>query len=102
MSLSGIYIDLWRTAQESGQDAARELRGGARIAVRVQADVTTLTISRKGKPIGAVELKTFLRDCGVPDDAIRFPLEGQRQVARDGAAWHSVSFRWRSEEGARP
>lgn len=99
MSLSGIYIDLWRTAQESGQDACRILSGGARLAVRVQQDVTTLTLSRKGKPLGAVELRTFLRDCGVPEAAVRSPLEGQRQIVRDGAAWHSVSYRWRSQEG---
>lgn len=95
MSLAGIYIDLWRTAQETKQDAVRELHGGARLAVRVEADVTTLTISRKQRPVGAVELKTFMRDCGVPESAIRFPLEGQYTRERDGATWHAVTYRWR-------
>jgi hypothetical protein len=97
MSLSGIFIDLWRTAQETQADAVRELNGGARLAVRVLGDVTTLTISRKGKAVGAVELKTFLRDCGVPDGAIRFPQEGQNVRERDGSQWHSISYRWRNE-----
>lgn len=97
MSLSGIYLDLWRTAQETGQDAFRELNHGARLAVRVQADVTTLTISRKNKPVGEVELKTFKRDCGVPESAVRFPLEGQTKRDRDGVVWHSITYRWREE-----
>lgn len=95
MSLAGIYLDLWRTAQETGHDASRELHGGARLAVRVADDVTTLTISRSKKPLGAVELKTFVRDCGVPEGAIRFPQEGQNTRERDGVLWHSITFRWR-------
>lgn len=94
MSLAGLYIDLWRTAQETGQDAHRDLNGGARLAVRVEGDVTTLTIARKLKPLGAVELKTFLRDCGVPESAARYPLEGQATRDRDGATWHYITFRW--------
>lgn len=97
MSLSGVYIDLWRSAQETGADQARELRGGARLGVRVLGDITTLTISRKSKRIGDVELRTFVRDCGVPATAIRFPLDGQTVRERDGAQWHSVTFRWRDE-----
>jgi hypothetical protein len=95
MSLAGIYLDLWRTAQETGRDAHRELNGGARLAVRVADDVTTLTISRQTKPLGAVELKTFVRDCGVPEHAIRFPQEGQITRERDGVLWHSITYRWR-------
>ncbi len=95
MSLSGIYLDLWRTAQETGRDASRELHGGARLAVRVQDGVVTLTIARRTKRVGDVELKTFKRDCNVPESAIRFPLEGQRIVERDGATWHAVSYRWK-------
>jgi hypothetical protein len=97
VSLSGIYLDLWRTAQETGRDAARELHGGARLAVRVIGDVTTLTIARKTKRVGDVELRTFVRDCGVPDAAIRFPQEGQNPRERDGLTWWSVSFRWRED-----
>jgi len=98
MSLAGIYLDLWRTAQETGNDAARELHGGARLAVRVVGDVTTLTISRKTKRVGDTELKTFVRDCGVPSDAIRFPQEGQNpREAVDGTTWWYVAYRWREE-----
>lgn len=99
MSLSGIYLDLWRTAQETGEDAARELHGGAKLAVRVQNDVTTLTIARKQKPVGDVELKTFKQHCGVPETATRFPLEGQNTREADGATWWYVAYRWK-EEGA--
>jgi hypothetical protein len=97
MSLSGIFIDLWRTASAWVSWAVRELNGGARLAVRVLGDVTTLTISRKQKPVGAVELKTFLRDCGVPESAVRFPQEGQSVREREGSQWHSVTYRWRNE-----
>jgi len=95
MSLSGIYLDLWRTAQETGQDAARDLNGGARLAVRVAGDVTTLTISRRAKHVGAVELRTFVRDCGVPSDAARYPADGQGQ---HGESWY-VAFRWAESGG---
>jgi hypothetical protein len=98
MSLSGIYLDLWRTAQESGQDAFRELHGGARLAVRVTGDVTTLTISRHTKRVGDVELRTFLRDCGVPERAVRFPQEGQTPRERDGETWWCITYRWRESE----
>lgn len=97
MSLAGIYLDLWRTAQETGHDAARDLHGGARLAVRVQGDVTTLTISRQKKRVGDVELKTFLRDCGVPSTAVRFPQEGQNPREADGVTWWYVAYRWREE-----
>jgi len=36
-----------------------------------------LTISRKGKKVGDVELITFKRDCNVPESAVRFPAEDQ-------------------------
>jgi hypothetical protein len=98
MSLAGIYIDLWRTAQETGQDAARDLHGGARLAVRVQGDVTTLTIARKTKRVGDVELKTFVRDCGVPEHAIRFPLEGQGTREVESVLYYYVAYRWREPE----
>ena len=98
MSLSNLYTELHRRARESGDDRALDLKGGARMAVRVQDGVTTLTISRSKKPLGATEIEVFKRDCGVPSDAIRFPLEGQRTIERDGATWHAITYRWRSEE----
>jgi hypothetical protein len=99
MSLAGIYLDLWRTAQETGQDASRELHGGAKLAVRVKDGIVTLTIARKTKRVGVEELKTFRRDCGVPADAARYPVEDQATRKDDaGALWYFVTYRW--AEGA--
>jgi hypothetical protein len=98
MSLANLYTELHRQSRESGEDRALDLRGGARIAVRVQDGITTLTISRSKKPLGAAEIETFKRDCGVPPDAIRFPLEGQRTIDREGATWHAITYRWKEEQ----
>jgi len=93
MSLANLYTELHRRARESGEDRALDLKGGARLAVRVLDGVTTLTISRKGKRLGDTELVTFKRDCGVPTDAIRFPPDGQ---GLKGDAYY-VAYRWRDE-----
>ena len=98
MSLSSVYQELHRRARETGQDRSFDLKGGARIAVRVSGDVTTLTISRKGKKVGATEIEVFKRDCGVPATAIRFPLDEQGQRTVDGVVWHYLAFRWREGE----
>jgi len=98
MSLADIYTELHRNAARTGQDRAMELKGGARLAVRVQSGVVTLTISRKSKRLGDVEIVTFRRDCGVPADAIRFPLDEQGQRTVDNVTWHFISFRWRESE----
>jgi hypothetical protein len=100
MSLSSLYAELHYHAARSGNDRSLELKGGARLGVRVIGDVTTLTISRKGKALGATEIEVFKRDCGVPSTAIRFPQEGQRTIERDGVTWHAITFRWR--EGEQP
>jgi hypothetical protein len=94
MSLANLYTELHRRARESGEDRALDLRGGARLAVRVLDGVTTLTISRKSRRLGDTEIVVFKRDCGVPPDAIRFPLEGQ---GLKGDAYY-VAFRWRESE----
>lgn len=98
MSLSSIFTELHRNAARTGTDRATDLRGGARLAVRVKEGIVTLTISRKAKKLGDVELVTFKRDCGVPDTATRFPADGQRLIEHDGEPWHSVSFRWAESE----
>lgn len=98
MSLSNLYTELHRRASESGQDRALDLKGGARLAVRVQGGVTTLTISRSKKALGSVEIETFKRDCGVPASAIRFPMEGQGVKEHDGMPWHYIAYRWREGE----
>jgi hypothetical protein len=97
MCLANLYTELHRRAQQSGEDRALDLKGGARIAVRVQADITTLTISRSKKPLGATEIETFKRDCGVPASAIRFPLEGQGVKEHGGMPWHYIAYRWRED-----
>lgn len=94
MSLASIYTELHRNAARTGTDRAFDLKGGARLAVRVQSGVVTLTISRKAKKVGATELEVFKRDCNVPASAVRFPLEGQGQR---GDAWY-VAYRWAEGE----
>lgn len=95
MSLSSLYTELHRRASETGDDRAIDLKGGARLAVRVQQGIVTLTISRKSKRVGDTELITFRRECGVPEHAIRFPQEDQNTKERDGAVWHYIAYRWR-------
>jgi hypothetical protein len=97
MSLSSIYTELHRNAARTRTDRAMELKGGARLAVRVSAGVVTLTISRKGKRVGDTELITFKRECNVPDDAIRFPLDEQGTRTVDGILWFYIAYRWREE-----
>jgi len=97
VSLANIYLELHRRAWETGQDRAQTLGKGARIAVRVQDGITTLTISRSKKPLGATEIETFKRDCGVPWDAVRFPQEGQGTIEREGMPWRYIAWRWREE-----
>lgn len=98
MNLTGIYTDLHRQAARTGQDRRQELKGGARIAVRVRDGVVTLTISRKGKKLGDVEITTFRRDCGVPATATRYPLDEQgTRKDEAGAQWWCVTYRWGEE-----
>jgi hypothetical protein len=90
MSLSSIYTELHRRARDSGEDRSMELKGGARLAVRVLDGVTTLTISRKGKRLGDVEIVTLQHQCAIPSDAARYPAEGQ---SMHGDSWF-VAYRW--------
>ena len=85
-------------ARVSGMDQRVSLSGGAQVIARVRDGSIKLTIKRLGVDVGAVELKTFLRDAGVPDDADGYPLEGQYEW--DG--WHYCAFRWkdRADESA--
>lgn len=98
MSLASIFTELHRNAARTGTDRAQELRGGARLAVRVQAGVVTLTISRARKKLGDVEIVTFKRDCGVPANAARYPLEGQGQKEIESVLYFFVAWRW-NEDG---
>jgi hypothetical protein len=98
VSITSIYTELHRRAALTGEDRSQVLTGGARLAVRVVDGVTTLTIARKTKRVGDTELITFRRDCGVPEDATRYPAEGQGTKDLDGATWHFVAFRWMEGE----
>jgi hypothetical protein len=94
MSLADMVFQAKIQAERTGTDRPLNLSGGARIVIRVQGDITTLTISRQKKRVGDRELITFKRDCGVPDDAIRFPLEGQNSREVEGVTWWYVAYRW--------
>lgn len=99
MSLASIYLQLHHQAARTNTDRRYDLKGGARIAVRVQQGVTTLTIARKGKKVGATELETFKRDCGVPAYASRWPADDQATRNDDaGLLWFYITYRW--AEGA--
>ena len=93
-NLQTIYAELHRNAARTGQDRRADLPRGARLAVRVQAGVVTLTIARKNARVGDMELETFRRACCVPADALRWPTEGQHTMQRDGATWWLVAYRW--------
>jgi len=94
MSLSALYLELHRRARETGEDRALDLKGGARLAVRVEGTQVTLTISRPKKPLGAGEIETFKRDCAIPANAIRFPLNEQGTRTVDGMLWFYIAYRW--------
>jgi len=97
MKLSEIYRELRRNAARTGQDRAADLRGGARVAVRVRVGTTTVTFSRRAVRLGDTELITFRQACGVPQLAERLPQAGQRTSEHAGATWYSVSYRWHDQ-----
>ena len=87
-----------------------ELSGGAHLAVLVDLGTITLTIKRQNQPLGERELKTFRRDCGVPDDAevLTPPEQATRivQVAVESAddgmtirqeTWRYVTWKWKDQ-----
>jgi len=99
MSLESMYQTLRAQASRTEEPRGQTLTGGARITVRVRDGRTTLTISRKNKPVGASELETFRAACSVPPDAERSPSEGQKLYTDDaGVVWHYLSFRWAEGE----
>src|SRR5262245_16332375 len=96
--LRTLFQHLHSQAQRTGRDQSADLFKGARIAVRVIAGETTLTVSRKDKPVGDVELVTFRNHCQVPESALRWPQEGQGTRELEGVTWHYVAWRWVAEE----
>ena len=97
MSLSTLYQELHRRARETGEDRASDLKGGARLSVRVRDDVTTLTIARKGKRLSDTEIITFQRHLCIPPEAARYPPEGQSARVLDGVTWHYIGYKWSDE-----
>ena len=99
MSLADLFMQLKIQAERTGTDRRLDLKGGARLAVRVQDGVTTLTISRKAKKVGATELETFRRDCAIPAYASRWPHEQQTtRTDEQGELWWYVAYRWRERD----
>ena len=98
--LRELYEHLLDRARATSEDQACQLRGGARIVVRVRAGIVTLSLGRKEKPLGDREEITFMVACRVPVGATRIPAVGQIEREKDGAIWHVVGFRWAEAEAA--
>jgi hypothetical protein len=96
-TLRDLYRHLAQRAAATGTDRAQTLRSGARIAVRVRGGATTLTLARRDKPVGDVEITTFRQHCDVPPHATRVPAEGQRTRVADGTTWHYLAFWWEEQ-----
>ena len=95
--ISQIVADLQQAAMESGAPQRRDLGGGARISLKIEAGIVTLGIWRRGTKVGEGELTVFQRDCGVPASAQRWPTSGQMSRRQNGATWWGVGFRWSGE-----
>lgn len=100
MKLTDLYAELRRQAERTGNDRYTELTGGARLCVRVQGGVVTLSIARRDKRVGDVEETTFRVACKVPPDAVRWPDVGQHERKHNGATYHQVVYRWFDETEA--
>jgi hypothetical protein len=109
-----IFEQLLRNSRRTATIRRAPLKGGAELAVLVQAGTVTLTIKRKDQPVGDRELLTFRRDCNVPADAEQLtpPEQATRYVAvrvrRDDGSeaieqetWRYVTWRWPDAEDKR-
>lgn len=97
MKLEAVYDHLLTKATRSGQDEHADLKGGARLALRVMDGQIALTIGRSPQRVGDRELITFRQICRVPETARRIPTEGQAQREVDGKTWYVVGFVWSLE-----
>jgi hypothetical protein len=88
--IASLYTELLRRARKKGL-AQVDLQGGARMYVRFEAGVITVSFARQGKKLGDTELTTFHHHCDIPVDAERLPPEGQ--ALRNG--WYVRGYRWR-------
>lgn len=74
--IPAIFARLVLESRATGQPARTSLYGGAELVVLVASGSISLTIKRKGAPVGLTEEYTFRRDCGVPEEAERIPAAG--------------------------
>ncbi len=94
-TLKQTFTHLRAVAQRTGRWQGCQLAGGARVDVRTLNQGATLRVclSRPDKPLGAVELVTFVRHFGIPDVARRAPEDPtQQEVHPDGR--HYVIYDW--------
>lgn len=84
----------------TGKPAGENLSGGARLVASVAKNrMITAAIWRFGKEVGAVEERTFMKLCAIPEWATRAPMYTQwKRPARDGSGdWYVVTFLWFEE-----
>lgn len=96
MKLADLYQALVIQAHTTGQDAARTLPKGARVAVRVRGR-QTVTFSRLTAPLGEMELTTFITHCAIPSAARRIPPELGKQghtTLPSGLTRYYVAYTW--------
>ena len=94
--LTKTFAHIRAQAERSGMRRDVILKHGARMVVEVRDGEVILSIGRPNKPLGAVEIPVFQRDCRVPATARRLPAEGQREIIKDGTTWHVVCWKWRT------
>ena len=98
MKLEVVYDHLLSKATRTGADERIDLKGGARLALRVWDGQIALTIARSPQRVGDRELITFRQICRVPERARRIPEEDQAQRKdADGKSWWVVGFVWTIE-----
>lgn len=97
MRLADLYRGIEQIARQTGRVKRAALPGGAAIVVKIDGDVHKVMFERKTKPLGDVELITFRRHCAIPDEATRFPPEGQGNTTIDDQVAYYVGYSWRDE-----
>jgi hypothetical protein len=112
--ITRIFNHLLTDARRSGQVQQADLKGGARIYVRVAGSAgsqVTVTFARRGKRLGDTELTTFGAHCNIPASAERLPASGQAErqstrIVNDeehgsipiAETWYAVGYRWRETD----
>ena len=97
MKLEAVYDHLLTKATRSGQDEHADLKGGARLALRVMDGQIALTIARSPQRVGDRELITFRQICRVPETAKRIPETDQAARRVEGKTWWTIGWVWTEE-----